>query len=298
MRTLTSLVLSVLALPALAGTPSDRLTADTPKTTVSGNTFIAPQGWSVRVSGPATIVEAPEGESWIALVDVKAADADAAVAAAWAAYKPVAKHETKWAVKVATERPDRDGWTKQRFYEYVTSPNERRDVFASTRFANGAWLVAIYDVSQPVGEKRGAQISLVFDRLFPKGYSRETFAGKKAHKLDAARLGAISRFVDEGRKEIRIPGVAVGIVEDGRVLFSGGFGEKEIGGGAAPDGDTLFMIASNTKALTTLLLAKEVEGKKLTWETPVTSLLPSFKLGDADTTKRVLVKHLICACTG
>jgi CubicO group peptidase (beta-lactamase class C family) len=58
------------------------------------------------------------------------------------------------------------------------------------------------------------------------------------------------------------------------------------------------MIASNTKAMTTLMLAKLVDEKKLTWETPVTSLLPSFKLGDAATTSQVRVKHLICACTG
>src|SRR6187431_536501 len=58
------------------------------------------------------------------------------------------------------------------------------------------------------------------------------------------------------------------------------------------------MIASNTKALTTLMLAKLVDEGKMTWETPVTTLLPSFKLGNADTTGRVLVKHLICACTG
>ena len=42
------------------------------------------------------------------------------------------------------------------------------------------------------------------------------------------------------------------------------------------------MIASNTKALTTLMLAKLVDEKKLTWDTPATTLLPSFKLGDAD----------------
>src|SRR4029453_5009002 len=45
-------------------------------------------------------------------------------------------------------------------------------------------------------------------------------------------------------------------------------------------------------------LAKLVDEGKLSWETPVTRLLPSFKLGSADTTSRVLVKHLICACTG
>ena len=58
------------------------------------------------------------------------------------------------------------------------------------------------------------------------------------------------------------------------------------------------MIASNTKAMTTLLIAKLVDDGKVAWDTRVTSLLPSFKLGDAATTKQVLVKHLICACTG
>ncbi len=73
---------------------------------------------------------------------------------------------------------------------------------------------------------------------------------------------------------------------------------RELGKPNKVDGDTLFMIASNTKALTTLLLAKLVAEGRMTWDTPVTSLLPSFKLGDAETTKKVLVRQLICACTG
>jgi CubicO group peptidase (beta-lactamase class C family) len=281
---------------AATATTARVLTADTPLTTVAGNTFLGPVGWAVRVRGPATILEAPEGDSWIALVDVEAKDADAAVAAAWAAYKPEAK--AKWPLQVVHERPDRFGWTRQRTYDYQTSPNERRDVVASTRYAGGGWTVVIYDVSQPVGEKRGAQVNLVYDRLFPKGYARESFAGKTAHALDEARLAEIQRFVESGRKKLGLPGVALGIVQDGKVVFAGGFGVRELGRAETVDADTLFMIASNTKALTTLLLAKLVAQGRFTWETPVTSLLPSFRLGDADTTRRVLVKHLICACTG
>jgi len=283
--------------PAAAGSaaPGARLlTADTPLSTVTGNTFLGPSGWSVSVRGPATILEAPEHDSWIALVDVMAKDADAAVAAAWAAYKP----EARWPLEVVHDQADRFGWTKHRNYEYQTSPNERRDVEASTRYAGGGWTVAIYDVSQPVAEKRAAQVRLIFDRLFPKGYARESFAGKTAHRLDEARLTEIQRFVESGRKRLGLPGVALGIVQDGKVVFAGGFGVRELGRNGAVDADTLFMIASNTKALTTLLLAKLVAQGRLTWETPVTSLLPSFRLGDADTTRRVLVKHLICACTG
>jgi len=50
--------------------------------------------------------------------------------------------------------------------------------------------------------------------------------------------------------------------------------------------------------MTTLLLAKLVDEHRMTWTTPVTTLFPEFRLGDAETTRSVQVKHLICACTG
>ena len=289
------LLLALVGAPCLAHNAAPApLSADTPQTTVAGNSFIAPAGWTVTVKGPATIVASPEGDSWIALVDVSAKDADAAVAAAWAAYKPGAK----WPVKVVTERPDRDGWSKQKAYEYQTSPNEKRTIQAIARFAGDRWNVTIFDASDAVAEKRGAQVALVFGRLLPKGYVRESFAGKKANTLNEARLGELSRFVETGMKDLKIPGVAVGIVQNGKVVFADGYGVKDLAKPEKVDGDTDFMIASNTKALTTLLLARLVAEGKLTWDTPVTSVLPSFKLGDAETTRQVKIRQLICACTG
>jgi CubicO group peptidase (beta-lactamase class C family) len=270
------------------------LPADTPSTTVAGNAFIAPAGWTVSVRGPATILAAPEGNSWIALVDVEAKDADEAVAAAWKAYKP----DAKWPLKVTTAAPDKDGWSKQKGYEYQTSPNEKRSVEAIARFAGDRWNVDIADMSDAVAEKRGAQVALVFGRLLPKGYVRESFANKRANPLNEARLAELSRFVETGMKELKIPGVAVGIVQNGKVVFADGYGVKDLGKSAKVDADTDFMIASNTKALTTLLLARLVAEGKLSWDTPVTSVLPTFKLGDAETTRQVRVRQLICACTG
>jgi CubicO group peptidase (beta-lactamase class C family) len=275
--------------------PPERLTTDTPRTTVEGAAFIAPADWSITVRGPATILEPPEGpESHIALVDVRAKDADAAVAAAWAAYKP----DAKWPLKVINESPDKDGWTDIRHYGYITSPNEKRDVGVVTHRAGEVWTVAVYDMTEAVGEKRGGAVALIFGRLLPKGYTRESFAGKKAHTLDPARLAELRAWVESAMKELGVPGVAVGLVQNGKVVLAEGYGVRELGKKAKPDGDTLFMIASNTKALTTLMLAKLVEEKKLTWDTPVTQALPTFKLGNADTTRQVEVKHLICACTG
>jgi len=282
------------AINAASAQAPEKLSADTPKTTVLGNAFIAPKDWSVRVKGPATILEAPEGDSWVALIDVQAKTQEEALAAAWQVYKP----DAKWPLKVSNDLPDRDGWSRRRVYDYQTSPNEKRGVDAVVYYSGSSWTVVIDDVADAVAGKRGAQLSLIFSRLLPKGYSRESFAGKKANTLDQARIAQLGRFVEQGQKVLGVPGVGLGVVQDGKVVFAGGFGVKELGGTEKPDGDTLFMIASNTKAMTTLLLAKLVDEHRITWDTPVTKLLPSFELGDAATTQSVLVKHLICACTG
>ena len=277
--------------------PAEKITADTPRTTVAGNTFVAPAGWSLVVRGPATVLEAPEGGSFIALVDVPAkdaVDADAAIKAAWAAYKP----DATWPLKVTTPVADKDGWTQRKSYEYQTSPNEKRDVGADVRRANDTWTVAIYDMAQAVGEKRAAQANLIYGTLLPKGRTRESFAGKKAHTLDAARLAALRTFVLTSMKLTGVPGVSVSLYQDGKVVLAEGFGVRELGKPAKADADTRYMIASNTKAMTTLMLARLVDQGKLTWDTPAVKALPSFKLGDKSVTDQVLIKHLICACTG
>jgi CubicO group peptidase (beta-lactamase class C family) len=289
-----SVCLFFFGLGSAAAEPARILDADTPTTTVEGNTFIAPAGWKLLVRGAATVLEAPEGGSFIVIVDVKANDADAAVAAAWQQYKPGAD----WPLKSVTPVAPRDSWTDRKSYAYQTSPNERRDVAADVRRANGIWTVTLYDMATDVGEKRGAQASLIYGKLLPKGYVRESFAGKKALPLDARRIAELTGFVQTAMKLTGVPGVSVGIYQDGKVVFADGFGVRELGRPERPDGETRFMVASNTKALATLMLARLVDQKKFGWETPATSLLPSFKLGDAATTSKVLVKHLICACTG
>lgn len=183
------------ATPAVAQ-KSEPLSADTPETTVLGNAFVAPKDWSMQVNGPATILAAPDGDSWIALVDVQGATADEALAAAWRAYKPGAK----WPVKVSHDLPDRDGWTRRRTYEYLISPNEKRGVNATLLYSGSSWTVVIEDMSDAVAEKRGAQDALVFGSLLPKGYTRESFAGKKANALDQTRIAELGRFIIQGEK--------------------------------------------------------------------------------------------------
>lgn len=292
----TFLICTTMALwlPATGAAAKETIAEDMRRETVGGVTFTAPAGWQLDVRGPATLLVPPEGGSTLALVDVEAADADAAVAAAWSA----SGLEPKWPVKLASDQPAQDGWEEVRHYNYETSANERRFVLAIASRKDAAWNVLLVDFSESLLDKRMSQVMLVADKLLPPGYVRESFAGRQAHKLDPARIEALASFVRESQTLLGIPGVSIGVVQDGETVFAGGFGVRELGKPEQVDAHTLYMIASNTKALTTAMLARLVDRGLIAWDTPVASVMPGFALGDAETTRRVRVEHLVCACTG
>jgi CubicO group peptidase (beta-lactamase class C family) len=280
--------------PAADPSPKEVLAADAPRTTAAGATFTAPAGWTIATRGRVVVLEPPEADSHLAIVDVEAKDADAAVAAAWAAYEPGFKRP----LRIAQPGMAREGWEERRTYSYETSPNEKATVFALAERKGAAWTVVLVQASDATMEKRGSPFSLAIASLRPKGYARESFAGKTAHPLDATAIATLKAFVEDGMREAGVPGVGLALLDGGKVVWEGGLGVKELGKPEKVDADTLFIAASNTKALTTLLLAELVDEKRLRWDEPVTEAYPSFKLGDAATTKSVLVRHLVCACTG
>lgn len=160
------------------------------------------------------------------------------------------------------------------------------------------WTVVLRDSSNATAEKRSAAMSLIARSLRPAGYTRETFVGKTAHTFDASRVEAMKSFVETSIKQLGVPGASFALIDHGKVVYEGGVGQRELGKPEKVDAHTLFMVASNTKGMSTLLLAKQVDAGKAKWDEPVTKIYPSFRLGSDATTKKVLVRHLVCACTG
>lgn len=257
----------------------------------SGVGVVAPSAWSVRREASSIILETPEPGSFLIFTDTSGGDGDHAVAAAWAAHDKTALPQLS-----VRDLPLRDGWAQIRSYAYRAE--EGRTAYARAYREGGDWTVVLYDMDDAVAEKRDSQIEVALGRLFIRGYRRESFAGRQAHRLDATRVQALTDLIETARADLDIPGVALGLVQDGEVVFQGGFGVREIGRSETVDADTAFMIGSNGKALTTLLLARLVERGLLDWDTPVSSVWPAFRLGDAVTTRQVRVRHLVCACTG
>jgi len=296
---LASLITSLALLPSQLASAQERsaperVAADTPRVSPGGASFKVPAQWSIVTGKDIVILEAPEPDTHIVIFDAQANDAASAVNAAWAAYKPNSKRP----VKLVTPQPAKEGWDERQVFNYETSPNERATVVALALRAGSSWTVLILDGTDPTVEKRSAAVGLVFESLRPKSYKRESFAGRQAHPLDPEHIAKLTTFVESSMKQLGIPGVSLALIDHGKIVYQGGFGVRELGKSERVDENTVFMAASNTKGMTTLLLAELVDQKKLRWDQPVVEVYPSFKLGDAETTKKVLVKNLICACTG
>jgi CubicO group peptidase (beta-lactamase class C family) len=270
------------------------LASDQERSTELGDVFTAPAHFTYSRRGSVTTLRAPEGDLTLTVVEVEAADADGAIAAAWGKKGGVAVRP----VLTSRTLPAQRGFDLGLEVEHATNPNERLTVVSSARGRDRRWIVLLTDGANATVQKRGAAITLVDKSVRAKGYARETFAGRKAHALDAARVAEITAFVEEAQKMADVPGIGFGLIQGGKVVFAGGFGVRERGKPEKVDQSTLFAIASNTKALTTLLLALLVDEGKLAWDMPVTKAFPGFALADREATERMLLRHLVCACTG
>jgi CubicO group peptidase (beta-lactamase class C family) len=261
----------------------------------SGGAMLPPEGWTVTRTANIVRFAPPENNVAIAVVPVPTAKTGLdAAAQGWAAAKPGFARP----VRMSQPLPARNGWDETVVVNYETSPAEQLGIQAVALRKGSAWTVVVIDGAIATLAKRGAQINTAFDTLRPAAFAKESFAGKTARKLDAARIAALKAFVEQAMREIKVPGVGLAVIQDGKIVYEGGVGVKDLASGAPVDKDTLFMIASNTKGMSTLLLAELVEDGKLDWDKPVTDYLPNFRLGSDATTKKVLVKHLVCACTG
>ena len=116
----------------------------------------------------------------------------------------------------------------------------------------------------------------------------------------AAKPGdaAIDAAFDDAVARYHLPGLAVGVVQDGRIVYTRTSGELVVGTAKKIDNDTLFKIASNSKAMTAGVLARLVDAGKLKWDDPVVKHLPNFRMYDPWVTREMQVRDLLIHNSG
>jgi CubicO group peptidase (beta-lactamase class C family) len=105
---------------------------------------------------------------------------------------------------------------------------------------------------------------------------------------------SLDSYVNRALTNWRIPGAAVGIVKDNKIVLIRGYGIKELGLNAKVDNNTLFMIGSNTKAFTATALATLQAENKINLNDRVSKYLPDFKLYDPLANSGATLRDLLC----
>ncbi len=127
-----------------------------------------------------------------------------------------------------------------------------------------------------------------------------TSSGFDFAKITPAKINltALDRYFEQARKDWKIPGMAVAIVKDGKIMLAKGYGLKEYAKAGNVDENTLFAIASNTKAFTAATLAILVTEGKLNWDDKVRDYLPYFQLYNPYVSEEMTVRDLLCHRSG
>ena len=106
------------------------------------------------------------------------------------------------------------------------------------------------------------------------------------------------RIVDGVVARYQLPGIAVGVIENGNVVYRGTRGEIVAGSGKPITSQSVFKIASNSKAMTASVLARLVEAGRLRWDDPVIKYLPDFAMHDPWVTRNMQVRDLLVHNSG
>ncbi|HVN20429.1 MAG TPA: serine hydrolase [Dongiaceae bacterium] len=108
----------------------------------------------------------------------------------------------------------------------------------------------------------------------------------------------LDQYVANSMKTFDVPGIAVAIVKDGKIVLAKGYGVRKLGDSTPVDEFTMFAIGSNTKAFTTAALATLVDAGKLSWDDPVYQRLPGFVMYDPYVSHEMTIRDLLTHRSG
>ena len=133
-------------------------------------------------------------------------------------------------------------------------------------------------------------ITLALVLLIAFSVSAQKSIDKKLKELDA--------YYEQALIDWNVPGMAVAIVKDGKIIFSKGYGTINVNTGEKVDGNSLFAIASNSKAFTSAAIAMLIDEGKMSWDDKVRDYLPWFELYDPYVSENFTIEDLLTHRSG
>ncbi len=142
------------------------------------------------------------------------------------------------------------------------------------------------------------RIVLFLSLLFIAAISIQFAQAQDAPTVTDELVAEFTQLISDEMAHFYIPGAAVAIIEDGEVVFAQGFGLRDVENNLPFTTETLFRVGSTTKSMTSLLIAQMVEEGLLSWDMPLTDILPDFVTADPELTAQLTLRDLMGMATG
>jgi CubicO group peptidase (beta-lactamase class C family) len=122
--------------------------------------------------------------------------------------------------------------------------------------------------------------------------------GIPAAAAETGPLKDLDALVERGLADWKVPGLALAVVKDGRVVLLRGYGVRDVVTREKVTPETLFSIASATKPFTATLAAMAVAEKRIEWDTPLGTYFPGFGMHDPAAAAKVTLRDLLTHRSG
>ncbi|MCH8801385.1 MAG: beta-lactamase family protein [Chloroflexi bacterium] len=252
-----------------------------------------PANWTVEGRNGYGILTAPDEDLTFYVLAVEGSDVESAIVDAWALVDP----EFDLAPNDLIEQPATGGLERVVFIPYNTD-DESKVVLAGAQLYQGVVYVLLGRGEVIAFQQRQSQVAIIGTGLTINALEHANLTGVEPLRLTADLLAEFEAYILDAMKLFNIPGAAVSVVQDGEIIYAEGFGVRELGKNDPVTPETLMMVGSVTKSMTTMLMATLVDDGLMDWDTPVIDVIPTFALADPELTQEITLRNLVCACTG
>lgn len=253
-----------------------------------------PAHWTATEMDDYLTLSSPAGAIVIHIMALPGRDVENAIAQAWERVDPA----FSLPAKNIREVPSLNNLERIVSITYDTGTERDRVVLSLGQLYERTIYVGLLSGDLLAFQQRAAQIRVIQSGFTIHAMIDPNLHGVTALPVDDQIAAELTAYIEATMARFNIPGVAVAIVQDGQLVYAKGFGVRHLGHAEPVTPETLMLIGSTTKSMTTLMMASLVDEGLMTWETRVIDILPTFALAEPEATRRLTMRDLVCSCTG
>ncbi len=254
-----------------------------------------PTNWSVTTTDSFIVLRAPDGDLIVHLLVVSATSVTAAADKVLVLIDSEVKPETT--PEANQSIPSEEGVDETAVITYVTGGGDSFVQLYGQRIGDEVYGI-VFTGTVEAATKRDSQIQQIATGFTINSLTVQDLTASVPREWSPELQADLETYIADLLARLEVPGASVAIVIGDEIVYSDGFGVKVLGENDLVDADTMMMIGSTTKSMTTMMMATEVDEGLLSWDQPVIEIYPDFAVADPELTRTMTIRNLVCACTG